>query len=172
MKRRWKIVIVLGLLLAAFVIYRVSQISYFQANEKRISGNIYAPVTDRAPVMHELGLDQPILKQIFIFDPPVSPQSYAAQDFKKTDSDTLALNIQSNGNPPSSSSENSSDQQIIVRTANLSMAIDDISKTIAQITSLTNASSGFIVTEDKTGTDISNTGVLLCGFRQNNLRLL
>lgn len=159
MKKRWIIIIAVVVLLASFIVYQ-----YFNTNSNRVIGDLPiaeiqpsagTAVTDRSVTEHELGLDVPVYVQAFRNISVPSPQSFPAN-----------TSISPNNKAPVSSQTNpsagsiGSSQPMIVRTAGLNIAVNDITASMAQITQLAYDNNGFVVSVDKTSSDKSISGVI------------
>jgi hypothetical protein len=108
-----------------------------------------------------LGLDVPAYAQVFRNVSVPDPQSYSAI------SNAAAGSNSSNTSVSSPSAQTiplqSSDmfaQPMIVRTADLSIAVTDIAAAVSQITQLTNTNNGYVVSANQTSADKSITGVI------------
>jgi PKD repeat protein len=108
-----------------------------------------------------LGVDAPFYAQVFRNISVPSPQSYPA-----TYNSTGSSNSNDVSVPPASAqtiqlqSSNTSGQPMIVRTADLSMAVTDITTAVSQITQLANNNNGYVVSANQTSTDKSISGVI------------
>ena len=162
MKKRWIIIIVMVLLLASFTIYQ-----FVNSNSAPVVDLIVAQYADpntpvdRNAIEHSFGLDVPVTERIFRSIAVPSPQSYPAtynpagnsnsSNVSATPVTTQAMQLQSS---------NTFGQPMIVRTADLSMVVTDITKTISQMTQLANNNNGYVVLANQTSTDKSISGVI------------
>lgn len=161
MKKKWIIVIVVVLLLASFTIYQFvnsNSVPVIDMMQAQMAAN---SSTDRAPIEHALGVDTPFYAQVFRNISVPSPQSYPS-----TYNPTGSSNSNDVSVPPASAqtiqlqSSNTSGQPMIVRTADLSMAVTDITTAVSQITQLANNNNGYVVSANQTSTDKSISGVI------------
>ena len=157
MKKRLIIIIVLVVLIGSFVIYQ--QLNSGSTSNEIIAAQLPAgsnSSTNRQALEHALGLDAPIYTRIFRNIAVPAPQNYPATN----NSIANTNNTFPTTTPVLPSAGNISDQPMIVRTANLSMAVNNIADAVVQITRLTNDNNGFVVSADQTSTDQSISGVI------------
>jgi hypothetical protein len=159
MKKRWIIIIAVVILLASYIVYQ-----YFNPNSNRVIGDLIiaerqpsagTAANDRSVTEHELGMDVPVYVQAFRNISVPSPQSFPANTSTPLNNKTL---ISSQKNPSAGSLVSS--QPMIVRTAGLDMAVNDIAASMAQITQLAYDNNGFVVSANKTSSDKSISGVI------------
>ena len=159
MKKRWIIIIVVVLLFASFTIYQF--VNSNSAPVIDLMATQYSAQTGHTPIQHALGADMPFYTQVFRNIAVPSPQSYPA-----TYNPAANSNLSNTSVAPATtqamltSTGNMFGQPMIVRTADLSMAVTDIAAAVSQITQLTNVNNGYVVSANQTSTDKSITGVI------------
>jgi Domain of unknown function (DUF4349)/PKD domain len=158
MKKRWIIIIIVVLLIASFTIYKFFNSGSIKTNamiaqQLPSAGNEEA---ERGTMEHALGLDVPFYTRIFSNLTVPAPQNYPVTN----NSISNTNNTFPTTTPVLPSAGSISDQPMIVRTADLSMAVTDIGAAVAQITRLADDNNGFVVSADQTSTDQSISGVI------------
>ena len=159
MKKRWIIIIIVVILIASFTIYQFFNSGSIKTNamiaqQLPSAGNEEA---ERVATEHALGLDAPTYARIFSNLVMPAPQNYPAINNSISNTNisfpsTTPINLPSAGSI--------SDQPMIVRTADLSMAVTDIGAAVAQITRLADDNNGFVVSANQTSTDQSISVVI------------
>ena len=158
MKKKWIIVTIVILLIASFTIYQ-----FFNSGSTKTDAIIAQQLpsagneeSERGAMEHALGLDVPFYTHIFSNLAVPAPQNYPATN----NSISNTNNTFPTTTPVLPSAGSNSDQPMIVRTADSSMAVTDIGTAIAQITRLADDNNGFVVSANQNSTDQSISGVI------------
>jgi hypothetical protein len=163
MKKRWFIAIGIAVLITAFIMYQFFDKLFSPGTViDMMAVQQYAPdLLNRSEIEQRLGLDRPVYTQNFENTAVSAPQSYPAKDYY---SSPLSLN-ETSASPAITPAlvTTTTDiiaQRMIVRTANLTMVVNDIAVAISHITQLTNNNSGYVVSANSTSTDNLITGII------------
>jgi hypothetical protein len=163
MKKKWIIITSLAVLIGAFAI---SQTFFQSVNEIDLMIAQMAPAAgdekiDDAGIERALGLDVPVFQQIFRNISIPSPQSYptSSNPLSYFNSSTR-INLPSTPAITTTTLSDIFGQRMIVRTANLTMAVYDITETVSRITKLSNDNNGYVVSADTTSNDKTITGIV------------
>ncbi|HEX9897416.1 MAG TPA: DUF4349 domain-containing protein [Dehalococcoidales bacterium] len=163
MRKRWLVIIAMVVLIAAFIVYQCFPSSSGTIVDMMIAQNAgpYFSENARAELEMNLGLDKPAYTRIFDNFAVPAPQSYPVSNYYSSSSGSNT----STASPATTLAtatitDNIASQRMIVRTANLTMVVNDIAVAISQITQLTNDNDGYVVSANKTSTDKSITGIV------------
>jgi PKD repeat protein len=164
MKKKWVIIIAVVVLLASFTIYQYvhrepHMVDLIQA---QMAANSGSETIDRAAVEKALGLDKPFYTQIFSNLAVPAAQNYPA-DYNPTSYSTtnsVASLTTTMAPAPDTSINTGISQPMIVRTANISIAVNDITSTITTITRLANDNTGYVVSAVQNSNDNSVAGII------------
>ena len=161
MKKRWIIIIVVVILIASFTIYQFFDSRSASVVDIMVAEQASTASTARAPLEHALAYDVPVYEQVFRNISVPSPQSYPASSSPATGSNSSNTSITpAAAQAMQLQSSSTFGQPMIVRTADLSMVVTDITKTISQMTQLANNNNGYVVLANQTSTDKSISGVI------------
>jgi hypothetical protein len=161
MKKWWFVIIAVVVLIASFTIYQ-----FFNINSATTIDMMSAysadpdSSTDRASLEMALGLDKPAYTRIFDNVAVPAPQSYPAIDYSSSSGSNTSTTSPAATPVPATVIDNIISQRMIVRTANLTMVVNDIAGAVSQITQLTNDNNGYVVSANKTSTDKSISGIV------------
>ena len=161
MKKRWIIIIVVVILIASFTIYQFFDSRSASVVDIMVAEQASTASTARAPLEHALAYDVPVYEQVFRNISVPSPQSYPASSSPATGSNSSNTSITpAAAQAMQLQSSSTFGQPMIVRTADLSIVVTDITKTISQMTQLANNNNGYVVLANQTSTDKSISGVI------------
>ena len=161
MKKRWIIIIAVVVLIGGFTIYQFFDSHSASVVDIMVAQQASTASNARAPLEHALSLDVPIYVQVFRNASVPAPQSYPATSNPAASSNSSNISI-----TPATiqamqlQSSSTFGQPMIVRTADLSMAVTDITTAVSQITQLANNNNGYVVSANQTSNDKSISGVI------------